>query len=109
MLSLHRLTSYTLLYSSSLVLYSCCLMLQLRNSAHLYRRGMDTQHRKHMSRDSYPLLCDVTALHSNGPIREHIENTASLLLIECMLRALRSNGFTLQYEPVRCTYFQKQN
>jgi hypothetical protein len=29
-------------------------LLQLRNSAHLYRRSTDTCHRKHMSRDGYP-------------------------------------------------------
>jgi hypothetical protein len=80
-LSLHRLTSCTHLYSASLLLvWFCRLLLLLRNSAHLYRCGTDTYHRKRVtcslssqsigaldlctentSRDLYLLLCDVTA------------------------------------------------
>jgi hypothetical protein len=46
-LSLHRPTSCTLLYSSS-------LLLQLQNSAYLHRCSTDMHHRKHMLHDCYP-------------------------------------------------------
>jgi hypothetical protein len=85
-LSLHRLTSCTLLYSSSLPLYSCRLLLTppahslLRNSAHLCRRTTDMYHRKHMSHDGYPAsplarwllptenTCHVTATYCCGDV-----------------------------------------
>jgi hypothetical protein len=76
--------------------------------------GQITYHRKHMSRDRYPLLlCDVTAcagnmsldnhvllcdvtsrmLHSNGS-SANIENTVPVLLAMCVLWVLSSNGST---------------
>jgi hypothetical protein len=59
MLSLHRSTSCTLMYSSSLLLACllacfCHLLLLLRNSVHLCRCSMDTHHRKHMLCVRYP-------------------------------------------------------
>jgi hypothetical protein len=96
MLNLHRLTSCTPvlfeLTACMLVRVLLALLLQLRNSAHLYSRGMDMYHRKHISRDHYPaspvaqaawtyskhmshdcylLLCDVTA---------DMKNTASSIV-----------------------------
>jgi hypothetical protein len=47
---------FSVLFQLNVVL----LLLQLRNSANLYRSGKDTHHRKYMSRDRYSLLCDVT-------------------------------------------------
>jgi hypothetical protein len=69
-------------------------LLKFRNSARLYRRGMGTHHRKHMSCDHYPLLlCNITALHSNDLIRGK-KNTAPVLLASHVLRALPINSFT---------------
>jgi hypothetical protein len=73
--------------------YSGCLLLHIMNSAHVHthRHGTDTHHRKQMPCDRYPLLCDATALHGNGPIRGHNENTAPVLLAARVLRALPSS------------------
>jgi hypothetical protein len=51
---------------------------------------MDTYHRKRMSRDRYPLLCDVHRAQQS--VRGHKENTAPVLLAACVLRALPSSG-----------------
>jgi hypothetical protein len=45
-----------------------------------------------MSRERYSLLRDAIALHSNGPIRGHKENTAPVLLAAYVLRPFPSNG-----------------
>jgi hypothetical protein len=80
MLNLHRLTSCTLLCSSSLMpaCFLVCmlllLLLQLRNSTHLYSRGTDIHHRKHVtwslssqsigtSCTDIEKTCHVTATH----------------------------------------------
>jgi hypothetical protein len=97
-----------LLYSSSLLtvllpLTTYCgrFLLQLRNSARSCRRGMDTHDRKHMSRDRYQRLYDVTALRNNCPISGYKENTSPVLLAACVFRALPSNEFTIHNIIVR--------
>jgi hypothetical protein len=54
-----------------------------------------TAHAGNMSRDRHVLLCDITAcvLHSNSPF-VYTENTVPVLLAECVLWALSSNGST---------------
>jgi hypothetical protein len=41
-------------------------LISAANTLSLYRRGTDTHHRKGMSRDRYPLLCDVTAVRARA-------------------------------------------
>jgi hypothetical protein len=55
------------------------------------------------------MLCDVTvrALHSNGPFTDK-ENSARILLVACVLRALSSNGST-RHNTFRCNQGYKNN
>jgi hypothetical protein len=110
-LNVHRLTSCTLLYSSSLLLacllhssslplYSGRLLTYLlthslpaySESAHLWRRSTDTTHRKHMPRDAMH-YCDVTA-HAPVPRtkRKHMSRDRYLLLCDSP-RTQRKHSF----------------
>jgi hypothetical protein len=103
------LYSSLLPYFSSLLLYSGRFLLQLKNSAHLYRRGTDTDLQK-TSHDCYrasPLARWLDLQKTRHMIANHCcdviehtqaagnrDNTAPVLLAVCVLRALPSNGFT---------------
>jgi hypothetical protein len=109
-LSLHRITSCTLLYSSSLPLYSGRLVLSL-GILLTYRRGTDTDLQKthHViaiqpahwrSGWTYKNICHVISKHCcvtslrMCKLHGHKDNTAGVLLAVCVLRALPGNGFT---------------
>jgi hypothetical protein len=87
------------------------LTTQLRNSAHLYRRDMDTdlQKRQHMIASQPVHWCSgwtyrkhvmcflstvvVTSLRMRK-LHRHKESNAAVLLVMCVLWALSGNGFT---------------
>jgi hypothetical protein len=88
--TLHRPTSCAPSFNSLFRLMTdLSFLLQLRNSAHFYRRG--TTHPLNTSRDRYTLLlCDVTvcSLHRNGPSRvlRELSSNGRCLHIHCLAR-----------------------
>jgi hypothetical protein len=88
---LHQLADTLQPLTAILVCVLLPLLLQLRNSAHLYSRGTDMDHRKCVSRDHYPtsLLAHVARTYS-----KHMSRDRYLLLCnvtadtDCVYRAV---------------------